>query len=151
MKGIKDLFCEVAETILEKVIVALKVCRVQCTDDYDLCLNAYNMWCESERDGVGYIFDITNKEDLKCLVEHDVNATEIADMVCGGFQYCMYDISNKKTLKKADVIDVLISSMEQPIKCMLMYAPRCGENSAYTLLYERFVTEILQEDDFLDC
>jgi hypothetical protein len=150
MKGIKDLFCEVAERILEKVIVALKVCKVQHTDDFDLCLNAYNLWCESERDGVGYIFDITNKEDLKCLVENDVNATEIADMVCGGFQYCMYDISNKKTLKKADVIDALISSMEQPIKCMLMYAPRCGGDSAYTLLYERFVTEILQEEDFLN-
>ena len=150
MKTIKDMYCDLAARIYWNVVDALKVCKIQHTDDFDLCLNAYNLWCESERDGVGYIFDISNKEDLKCLVENDVNATEIADMVCGGFHYCYHDINNEMRLKNEDVIDALISSMEQPIKCMLMYAPRCGGDSAYTLLYERFVTDILQEEDFLN-
>ncbi len=41
-------------------------------------LNAYNEWQEAERDGVDYIFDINNQEDLECVVKGGMTAYEIA-------------------------------------------------------------------------
>jgi hypothetical protein len=40
-------------------------------------LNAYNEWQESERDGVDYIFNINNQDDLLCVVNGGMTAKEI--------------------------------------------------------------------------
>lgn len=34
-----------------------------------LLVNAYNTYCDNERDGAGYIFDLDNKDDLSCLIK----------------------------------------------------------------------------------
>lgn len=44
----------------------------------EMVLAAYNRYQEDERDGVDYLFDITNQNDLKCMVEGGLNVTEIA-------------------------------------------------------------------------
>lgn len=44
-------------------------------------LDAYNCYQEEERDGVDYIFNLNNADDLKCCVEGGLTASEIAEMV----------------------------------------------------------------------
>ena len=55
-----------------------------------MVLAAYNDFQESERDGVDYIFDLDNQDDLKCCVEGGLTAKEI----CG-----LYHQSQMNTLK----------------------------------------------------
>ena len=45
---------------------------------FKMVLKAYNDYQESERDGVDYIFNINDQEDLKCCVEGGLTAKEIA-------------------------------------------------------------------------
>lgn len=56
----------------------------------NMLLKAYNDFQESERDGVDYIFDLDNQDDLKCCVEGGLTAKEI----CG-----LYHQSQMNTLK----------------------------------------------------
>ena len=44
----------------------------------NIVLRAYNTFQETERDGIDYIFNIDNKEDLSCCVEGGMTADEIA-------------------------------------------------------------------------
>ena len=44
----------------------------------EMVLAAYNRYQEDEHDGVDYLFDITNQNDLKCMVEGGLNVAEIA-------------------------------------------------------------------------
>ena len=48
-----------------------------------IVLKAYNDFQESERDGVDYIFDLNNREDLKCCVEGGMTAQEICGLWLG--------------------------------------------------------------------
>lgn len=48
-----------------------------------MVLAAYNDFQESERDGVDYIFDLNNREDLKCCVEGGMTAQEICGLWLG--------------------------------------------------------------------
>ena len=47
----------------------------------NIVLSAYNTFQETERDGVDYIFNIDNKEDLSCCIEGGMTADEIAHIV----------------------------------------------------------------------
>lgn len=46
-------------------------------------LCAYNQWQEDERDGVDYIFNLDNNDDLKCCVEGGLSAKDISALVNG--------------------------------------------------------------------
>lgn len=46
-------------------------------------LCAYNKWQEDERDGVDYIFNLYNNDDLKCCVDGGLNAKDISTLVNG--------------------------------------------------------------------
>ena len=49
----------------------------------NMLLRAYNDFQESERDGVDYIFDINNTDDLKCCIEGGMTAEEIGRLYLG--------------------------------------------------------------------
>ena len=48
-----------------------------------MVLSAYNDYQESERDGVDYLFDIENTEDLKCCIDGGMTAKEICGLYLG--------------------------------------------------------------------
>ena len=48
-----------------------------------MVLAAYNDFQESERDGVDYIFDIDNTDDLKCCIDGGMTAQEICGLWLG--------------------------------------------------------------------
>ena len=49
----------------------------------NMLLKAYNDFQESERDGVDYIFDIDNTDDLKCCIDGGMTAKEIGGLWLG--------------------------------------------------------------------
>ena len=51
------------------------------TDIFNLVLDVYNKYQESERDGVDYIFDLNNKEDLIACIKGGLTARMIQELV----------------------------------------------------------------------
>lgn len=51
------------------------------TDIFNLVLDVYNKYQENERDGVDYIFDINNKEDLIACIKGGLTARMIQELV----------------------------------------------------------------------
>jgi hypothetical protein len=48
-----------------------------------MIMRAYNDYQEDERDGVDYIFDINNTDDLKCCIDGGMTAKEIGQLYLG--------------------------------------------------------------------
>ena len=43
-----------------------------------IMLRSFNTYCEQQRNGIDYLFDINNSEDLKCCCEGGLGAKDIA-------------------------------------------------------------------------
>ena len=112
-----------------------------------MVLAAYNDFQESERDGVDYIFDIENTDDLKCCINGGMTAKDICGLHLGSqSQHLRYfyfgcnhptaePIANWETLRQQ-----LISWLPDLIPNVLAY-PFAYES--YRLLYQRYVTDVI--------
>lgn len=47
---------------------------------YTNLLKIYNAYQDNERDGVDYIFNLYDKEDVKCLIDCDVSVAQLAEL-----------------------------------------------------------------------
>lgn len=113
----------------------------------NMLLKAYNDFQESERDGVDYIFDINNTDDLKCCIDGGMTAKEIGRLYLGSqSQHLRYfyfgcnhptaePIANWETLRQQ-----LISWLPDLIPNVLAY-PFAYES--YKQLYVRYVTDVI--------
>lgn len=127
-----------------------------------MLLGAFNQWQEDERSGVDYIFDINNKEDLKYLVDNGmITATGIAWVVqncyTGMFQFNgepdagIQPISPDVGIQPISVETLnryLIINAGNYLPYVIMYAARCGSDSAYAKVYEEYITEVLERSKF---
>ena len=114
-----------------------------------MVLAAYNDYQESERDGVDYIFDIENTDDLKCCIDGGMTAKEIGGLYLGSHsQHLRYfyfgcnhptaePIANWETLRQQ-----LISWLPDLIPNVLAY-PFAYES--YNYLYVRYVTGVIND------
>ena len=112
-----------------------------------MVLAAYNDYQESERDGVDYIFDIENTDDLKCCIDGGMTAKEIGGLYLGCHsQHLRYfyfgcnhptpkPIANWETLRQQ-----LISWLPDLIPNVLAYP---FVYQSYRQLYERYVTDVI--------
>ena len=74
------------ENVFKSLVAEIKrniVCDLHQYLDYDgellkLVLDAYNTYQKEERDGVDYIFDINNPDDLQCCIAGGMTAKEVA-------------------------------------------------------------------------
>lgn len=115
-------------------------------DNINLVLKAYNRFQEDERDGVDYIFDINNREDLKFLVEKcDLTASDIAKIYndsqvnTTSLFFCHYNHDGIKMINNyEELVSILKSSLEEVVPCILQYVTRCRE---YQDIYEKYITE----------
>ena len=75
-------------------IMVQKICDKIVKDTHDvysadgdsvlkMVLAAYNDYQESERDGVDYLFDLENADDLKCCIDGGMTAQEICGLYLG--------------------------------------------------------------------
>lgn len=149
MNKLTELFQSVVEYIAKSITIDL---AVKSHVAFDLLFAAYNRYCEDERDGRGYIFDLDNKEHVKWLFANDCITTDDVIHIKGS-KTSMFMIEEEGIvlLSKSKVESTMLSSIENVVKCMLLYAPRSGHDSEYTKLYEEYVTEELEGTEFTDC
>lgn len=106
-------------------------------------INAYNEWQENEKDGVDYIFNINNQNDLECVVKGGMTAKEIAELTkssSNGFFFfgCNYPtpkaIGDEETLK-----NVLLAYAYEVVEFVLAYpfAPNAQQ------LYQQYITNYI--------
>lgn len=112
-----------------------------------MVLAAYNNYQESERDGVDYIFDIENTDDLKCCINGGMTAKDIGGLYLGSqsqhlryFYFgCNYPtpkpIANWETLRQQ-----LILWLPNLILNVLAY-PYAYDS--YKDLYRWYVTDVI--------
>jgi len=116
-----------------------------------MVLAAYNDYQESERDGVDYIFDIDDTDDLKYCISHGMTAQEIGGLYLGSqsqhLRYFYFGCNHPTAEPIADwaVLRLqLISWLPDLILNVLAY-PFAYES--YKQLYARYVTVVLQSED----
>lgn len=105
-------------------------------------LDAYNCYQKEERDGVDYIFDLNNADDLKSCVEGGLTAYEIADMVKNVNEkyytpYFFFGVNHEspKQIKEfKELTDQLIANAEEVVRSALAYPLIDGYKQFYILL-----------------
>jgi hypothetical protein len=117
----------------------------------NLCLEAYNYWREEEREGINYIFNIDNADDLKYLVDKEIlNACQIAGIypkctASGLFRIGEHD-GDIEIITLDSLKDILCANMETLLRCVLMYV---GEgNDTYNKVYNMLIANDLVQSDF---
>lgn len=115
---------------------------------------AFNRWQEDEHDGNDYLFDLTDKADLKYLVEYcDITAVDIYQVMkeitenAGITAYVKWDETSVNKLRPIGTIQDLhrlfIGSLDIMLPIVITYATRCEE---YGEIYDRYITEVLEQD-----
>ena len=102
-------------------------------------VGVYNTYQEEEREGVGYICDLRNKEDLRTCMESGLTAEEIAELVAKSFDksdknyttkfLCGYE-SNHLLMHSA-LKDTIISNATEIVEHMLKH-PFCYDQDIYS-------------------
>jgi hypothetical protein len=141
-------FRKAINELLENLEVKIKHDFLK-TDDkelFDMMLNAYNYYQESERCGVDYIFDLNNKDDLTCLVDSgSLNARMIAELYndsqVNTTSYFLYGENYEMPMKFATIYDVKLAICEILGDMLLYVLAYPFVKGAYKEVYENYVTE----------
>ena len=143
------------ENVLNKLVAEIKSniahdlkSYTECNDELlKLVLNAYNTYQEEERDGVDYIFNINNPEDLKCCIKGGMTAKDIAwlyeqsQVNSTPFFYFGVNYEKPKPIANWDALVInLINWLDNVLPCMLAY-PYALKN--YEELYKVCVTDYM--------
>jgi hypothetical protein len=97
------------------------------TDFFNLVLDVYNKYQESERDGVDYIFDINKKEDLIACIKGGLTARMIQELVNNlddGFTQYFYFGCNYPTpipIKFRDLKTNLYNYLDEIVDYIIAY------------------------------
>ena len=102
-------------------------------------LCAYNQWQEDERDGVDYIFNIYNNDDLKCCIEGGLNANDISLLVNGVTKqdktnYFFFGCNHPSPLQinnNDGLIQVLVGNIGGFLPYVFVYPSSYGELYSY--------------------
>jgi hypothetical protein len=112
-----------------------------------MVLAAYNDYQESERDGVDYIFDIENTNDLKCCINGGMTAREIGGLYLGSqsqhlrYFYFGCNYPTPKPIANWEILrQQLISWLPDLILNVLAY-PYAYDS--YKDLYRLYVTDVI--------
>lgn len=108
---------------------------------YNMLLKAYNQYQEDERDGVDYLFKLTNQNDLALLVKNGLTAKEISQLYTdknSETYYFYYGVNHTelKCLSIDELDEQIYNNIENIVKYMLAYP----FIDAYKDLYIEFVT-----------
>lgn len=123
-------------------------------------LKAKNVYESDERDGIDYIYDINNSEDLRLLLKNDfLSAKEISAIWVAysngaytPYFYFEYDYSNMTTKANIvqiesldDICNILLGNIEDVVKNIIAYPYAV---KSYENLYIEYVTNIILDDNF---
>ena len=136
--------------ITAKIITAITRDVMQ-GKNLDMLLGAFNEWQEDEQDGASYIFNINDKGNLKYLVDNDIlAATDIAWVIqkCKNGLFVIGDDGTPVPIDDKRLREWLTNNAEDYVPYVIMYAARCGKDSAYAQVYEEYITQILECSEF---
>lgn len=143
---IKKLVANVEAKINEEIKSDLVMKAIK-TNVLELLLKAYNDYQECYRDGVDYIFDINNPEDLKCCIDGGMTAKDIAEFVNGckddHIQYFFFGVNHptpKPIRSHMDLGDRLSNWLEILLEDIITYP--CAYESYKNVYYEYITKEI---------
>ena len=112
-----------------------------------LVLNAYNTYQEEERDGVDYIFNINNPEDLKCCIEGGMTARQVAWLYdqsqVNTTPFFYFGVNHEKPKPIANweaLIINLINWLDNILPCVLAYPYSL---KSYEELYKACITNYM--------
>ena len=112
-----------------------------------MVLAAYNDYQESERDGVDYIFDIDNNNDVICCMRGGLTSQEICGLWLGSqskhirYFYFGCNYSKPKPIDTWDELRTnLIAWLDEVLACVIAY-PYAYDS--YRNLYTHYVTNVV--------
>lgn len=118
-------------------------------DDYnlDMFLKAYNRWQEDEHNGVDYIFNINNPDDLIDCIKGGLTADEIVNFVNNtkawaseAPNYFLFGCNHKlQALSKGHIYNLIYNNLDDIVDCIIAY-PWVEE---YRAIYVEVVTNRL--------
>lgn len=105
-----------------------------------MAIDAYNSYQENERDGVDYIFDLDDTQDLRNCICGGLTAKEISELydesLCEGrTKFFMFGVNHSKPfmLSKHELKTALLGMAEEIIANMILY-PHAYDSIAYGML-----------------
>lgn len=111
-----------------------------------MVLKAYNEWQESEKDGVDYIFNIYDKDDLMACVKGGMTAKEVAEIykdattIWTPYYFFGSNYPSATPIKLwSDLFDYLVMWLEDVLPNIIAY-PWC---STYRPIYTKYVTDVI--------
>ena len=142
----EEILNKMVEGIKTAIINDLKAYPFKNNDVMNMVIAAYNRFQEDERDGVDYLFNINDKDDLKCCVEGGMNACEIAWLYGQSnintttlFYFGVNYESPQPIATWGEVKECMIGWLEEVLPCVIAY-PTIAE---YEPIYTRYVTDYM--------
>jgi hypothetical protein len=117
------------------------------TDIFNLVLDVYNEYQENERDGVDYIFDLNNKEDLNVCIKGGLTARmiqKLVDNLDDGFTQYFYFGCNYPTpisIKFKDLKTNLYNYLDELVDYIIAYPFEGACRKLYTILITNRIIE----------
>lgn len=113
-----------------------------------LLLKAYNRYQEAERDGANYIFNINDKDDLKCCIECGLTAYDIVAIV-GKNPNAMFLFGANHdvplVLSEQGIDDMILAHLDDMLPCMLAYHETEGYLELYDYLIANYIIENMMQ------
>lgn len=143
------------ETIHEDLASELQLYTGSKLDDLmTLVLNAYNYYEENERDGVDYLFNINNTDDIKCCIKGGMTTKEIAEVYNEykdgrntDYFFFGQNYDRAKPIKtRGELIDLLIGYLHDVLLRVVCYP---YSNEAYKALYGYCVTDYMIDNGMI--
>ena len=135
-------------TITKTEIISRIKFMINHPEDYnlDMFLKAYNRWQEDEHNGVDYIFNNNNPDDLIDCIKGGLTADEIAEFVnnikgwANEIPNFLFGCNHKLTpLSKSKIVNLIIDNLDDIVDCIIAY-PWVEE---YRAIYVEVVTNRL--------
>lgn len=113
------------DTITKTEIISRIKFMINHPEDYnlDIFLKAYNRWQEDEHNGVDYIFNINNPDDLIDCIKGGLTADEIANFVRVYVTPNFLFGCNHKLipLSKTKIVKFIIDNLDDIVDCIIAY------------------------------
>ena len=118
-----------------------------------IVLNAYNRYQEDERDGVDYLFDINNKDDVKCCFDGGLS---ISEFVSAYFDretrhltsYFFFGVNHPKPsfITSKELLAAVLQNSLADIMPHMFCHPNIKE---YSALYEALISDYMFDNEMV--
>lgn len=131
----------------KEIVKQLAMTMATDTDIFNLVLDVYNEYQDSERDGVDYIFDLNKKEDLIVCIKGGITARMVQELVNkldDGFTqyfYFGYNYPTPISIKFKDLKTNLYNYLDELVDYIVAYPFEGACRKLYTILITNLIIE----------